>query len=831
MRPSASIVSRALVRGTGSIGRAHAPGGPASPVVGIPVDVVPVVGAPVDIVPSAPVVAPVVPVVVALAPLPASPHAIVSAAAHTKVVSRMPPACLRVALDRKHHASHRRPAAPRTLRTLIPEATPLRPRRSIDLRYTLRAMRPDSLARLIEAAEPDQLLRLARLVLRLSGYADSRITDGPHDGGVDLRVLADGGSELPMGVAVSVEQKWDNKLRSDATRARTQLGLHRLLFITSRRIPEGSFRPLQRELQDKLGIHVDRIDQQAIADIVLDGHALPAMLEIFGIALPRGPQPREPADRRRDAAFAYAFFSPDVRSFRDVVREQSLLTALAHAGGVAKINTLCADAARLLGSSADAAPQFLPVLERLRRQGQLQGINGSVALGSETRSTYDALRALREREEAALRDQLGACLAAHGLEPSPTLLQTVLRSLGALMLRHIGAPGALDDLNAQLRLFRRELEAHGLPRGPRGDGAIQELLALARTSPLGRTLATGTLYRALTHLKRDALLAALDARALTLVLDASVAIPMFCVLFRRPVRQRFFVVARELYQHARRLDLPIELPAVWLEEMASHLLNARHYRALVAAHLGDLRLSQNAYVAYFVNERNERGEGEFEHFLRSFGLTQGVERRAAGDFEGARRTLEVFLRQQLARYDIQVIDTPIHGAALGPVEKEWDWARHELQIERRDPVLERHDKTVLAWLASQATEDPTHARIIVTWDRLLRHVQPEGTPGAALDPLALGELLAFVGGGDTASMTVEFAGLWIGEREAEKGAEILDALVKLEREDLSDAEVVQKVQELRDRWLAEHRDLSDVSALERMWRTIRGGQDARARPR
>lgn len=687
---------------------------------------------------------------------------------------------------------------------------------------TLRAMRPDSLARLIDASEPDQLRRLARLVLRLTGYADSRVTDGPHDGGADLRILALDGSALPEGVAVSVEQKWEKKLRGDAAKAKSKLGLTRLLFISSRRIPEGSFRPVQLDLKDKLGVHVDRIDQQGIADIVLDGHALADILDILGIALPSGPQPREPADRRRDAAFAYAFFSPDVHSFREVVRENSLLTALAHAGGVAKVNVLCSDAARLLGSSADTAAQFLPVVDRLRRQGQLEGVNGSVALSAGTRSTYLALQALREREELALRHQLAAALARRGLPVSDDVLRLVLRGLGALMLRHIGAPEALEELGTQLRLFRRELEAHGLPRGNPGDATIQELLDLGRMSPLGRTLATGTLYRALTNLKRDALLAALDARSLALVLDASVAIPMFCVLFRRPVRQRFFVVAKELYQCARRLSLPIQLPAVWLEEMASHLLNARHYRLLVGLRNGDLRLSQNAYVAYFINERNERGEGDFDKFLAGFGLTPAVERRAAGDFEGARRTLEQFLRHQLAHYDITVIDTPSHGATLGPIEKAWDWARHELQLDRRDPVLERHDKAVLAWLASRAMEDPTHAPLIVTWDRLLRHIQPEGAPGAAMDPLALGELLAFVGGEEATAMTVEYAGLWIGEREAEKNAHILDALVKLEREDMSDAEIVQKVQEFRDQWLAEHRDVADVSALEHAWRTFRG---------
>jgi hypothetical protein len=682
-------------------------------------------------------------------------------------------------------------------------------------------MRPELLQRLIEGVTPDQLRQIAKVVLRLSGYASSRITDGPYDGGTDLRVHSADGAVLPQAIAVSVEQGWEKKLRDDAAKAKRKLSLSQLLYITSRRIPEGSFRAVQRDVKEKLGVTVDRIDQQGIVDIVLDGQALAELLRILEIPLTTGPQPSDPTDRRRDAAYAYAFFSPDVRSFRELVREKSLLAALAHAGGTAKVNNLCSDAARLLGAPVDAAPQFLQDLDRLRRQGQFQGVNGAVTLSPDARATCEALRTLREREEAALRDQLTASLTAAGLHPTSELVSGTLQALGALMLRHIGAPDALDDLYRQTRKLRSELQAHGLAVGARGDAVIQQLIELARASPLGSTLATGTLYRTLTNLHRDALLAALDVRSLALVLDASVAIPMFCTLFRKRVNQRLFVVAHDLYQRARRLGFPLQLPAVWLEEMASHLLEARNYRVFIQARTEDLRLSQNAYVAYFVNERRERGDGDFDDFLASFGLTRELERRAGGDFAGARGALEQFLRRQLARYEISVIETPSHGSALAPVEREWDWARHELGLEPRPPILERHDKHVLAWLATVAAAEPAHAPLIVTWDRLLRRVRPEGVPGGALDPLALSELLAFVGGETGGSSTAEFAGLWLGELEVEKSAQILDALVKLERDDMLDAELVQVAQGFRDQYLAEQRDSTDVSSLEQAWRKFR----------
>lgn len=626
---------------------------------------------------------------------------------------------------------------------------------------------------------------------------------------------------MPLAVALSIESDWQKKLRDDASKVKRKLGVQRVLFISARRIPEGTFRSLQTELNDKLGIHVDRIDQQGIADLVMDSDSLAKLLAILDIDVDTGPQALEPADRRRDAAYAYAFFSPAVHSFREVVREQSLLIALAHTGGSAKITDLYADAARLLGLRADDVVRLLPDLERLLKQGRLRRFNGSVALTDGEKATLDALRTLRQREEAALRSELSGLLQAAGVRPTQEVLEVALRGLGALMLRHAGAPEALDDLRRQVLRLRRELQAFGFPEGARGDALIQQLVEVARTSALGKSLATGSLYRTLTSLQRDALLSALDARSISLVLDASVAIPMLCVRFHGSVKQRFFLVADELYSLARRQNIPLELPNVWLEEMASHLLRARDYQALASVGTEDLRLSQNAYVSYYATARARHKVDDFGTFLASFGLTEALAQRARGDFHAARRQLETSLRRQLAHYGISSVETPFTAAHLRQAERDWDWARHDLNIESRDQILERHDKQVLAWLAGRAEDDPSHAPLIVTWDRLLRRARPEGVPGGALDPLAVCELLSFVSGDEGPIETARFVGFWLTDLEAERGALILDSLVQLEKEHLSDAQLVQRAREFRTKYLDSRPDLSDVAALEQAWRSFR----------
>jgi hypothetical protein len=543
---------------------------------------------------------------------------------------------------------------------------------------------------------------------------------------------------------------------------------------------------------------------------------LPSLLEALDIRLGDDGLPSRPAERRRDAAYAYAFFAPEVQSFRKVVRDRSLLVALAQAGGTARTDELCVDASRLLGMDEADAMSLVHDLDRLRGHGRVLGPNGMVTLAEDERATMEALRTLRHREEAALRDDLRAHVEEAGLGSPDEVLELLMRGLGALMVVHIGAPQALEDLHAPVRRLRRELQAFGLPEGDRGDRFVERAIEIARSSELGQSVAVGSVYQALTRLDRHALVRALDAHSVALVLDASVAIPMLCVLFHGNVRQRFFIVAEELYRRSQRAGIMLQLPEVWLEEMASHLLKARDYAAIVGD--DDLRQSTNAYVAYFAAARRSRGANELDTYLEEFGLTDTLRRRAGVDWVGARRELEGFLRNQLAHYGVTVVPTPAAKRHLDRAEQDWAWACHQLDIERRKPVLARHDRQVLAWLSGATEQDPTHAPLIVTWDRVLRRARPESAPGGALDPLATSELLSFVVGEREPGMTARFVSLELTEAEAEQGSSILDALVSLEHEALSDAAVVQKARAFKQAFLGNQEVHSSVAALEQAWR-------------
>lgn len=675
----------------------------------------------------------------------------------------------------------------------------------------------EALCNLIDAASPGQLRALAQLLLRLQGYAEAWISDGPHDGGADLRVLSIPANPLPIAIQTSVEKKWQQKLRVDAEKVKSRLGLDRMYFISSRRIPQASFHLLHAEMM-QTGVAVTLFDQQAIASLTITHHALPEALRILDLPELGGPVPVEPSDRRRDAAFAYAFFAPEVRAFRESIRSQALTLALFQAGGEASVDELCASAAQLIGMRNDEELRLRSDVDRLRQSTRLLGRNGTVRLPDSEMTTLASLRRLRQREEDDLRAQIEALFRTQGLNPLADAAHAAMQRLGALLIRHDKKLDSLDPIHAQLRILRAELRAYGLHDGPRGESTLMALLECARSSPLGRHLAAGTLYQALTALPRDAFLHALDARSASLVLDASVAIPMFCALFQGSVQQRYFLAAEELHRRATHLGFALQLPQVWLEEMAAHLLLALDYAAMAMADPEGLRLSRNAYVAYFASKGREDPSGEFLAYLASFGLTPAIARRAATDPSGARAHLEAYLRRQLAHYQIEVVETPFLATHLKQVERDWGWGLHALGRDRGNELLERHDKQVLAWLAGI---DPLHAPLLVTWDRLLKTVRPDDAPGGALDPLALCDLLALIHGEALPAEALRFAGLGLTEAEAERSAAVLDALVAIEKSRLSDARLVQEALTFKTRYLQEHHEAPVVVELTQAWNELR----------
>ncbi len=575
-------------------------------------------------------------------------------------------------------------------------------------------MKLDVLVRHIEAADPPSLRELALVCLEARGFAPE-LTDGPDDGGRDLRIFTLGGGRR-YAVQTLVERDWRAKLRRDALLAKEKLGVTDMLFVSSRRQPEVDFQAVQDELAGA-GIAVQKMDSQGIASLLHARGLIPRALEVLGLwrDLPR-PSAFERLDLRQEVSWAYVFFGVEPESFRRGVLERAILAVASRAGGSLAMDDVVDRVSLSLGLRPNQREQIRPAVDRLRQEGNVAGQNGTVRVTDGVLRENDALRVLRDRG----REELVAALA-EALRPwvrvdarRQTLAEQLMGDVGALLLdgarvtANALARGRWDESFTEARERTRRLAdtlaAFGLDGDHDHRAALIAIADAVRRSTLGRHLLAGELFVNLLSLGTSQLVAAIAGRRrLRAVLDASVALPLLTGLLYEPVAQRYSVAAASAYAQLASHGVDVMVPADYVEEMASHLYDAWSYRGLVADE-PDLRASQNAFVSHFVgmgakiNRSDESAEQSFERYLEGFGFRASLTR---ADFVVAREVLQRHIEEALRRYNVRVERLPVDAGAIERVRRELDGALEGRQQAPqgaarrgfRPDVLLRHDTT------------------------------------------------------------------------------------------------------------------------------------------
>lgn len=698
-------------------------------------------------------------------------------------------------------------------------------------------MKFDALVRLIGAADPSSLRELALLCLHARGFAPE-VTDGPNDGGRDLRLFTLSGGQR-YAVQTSVEADWRTKLRKDALLAKKKFGVTDMLFVSSRRLPEVDFVALQDELAAK-GIRVQKMDVQGIASLLHTRGLIPKALNVLGVAATApAPQGFAKPDLRQEVAWAYVFFGAEPDTFRRGVIERAILAAVSAAGGTLSLEDVVDRVSLSLGLAPNQRDQVRPAIDRMRQEHRLGGRNGTVQVSDEVRSEHDALRALRIRAREDLAADLVVALRPWVTRDDRrrTLVEQLMGDVGGLLLddarvtaralAHERTSESFTEARARARRLFETLAAFGLDGDDSLRDALVAIAATVRSSTFGRQLLAGEVFVNLLSLRTSQLVTAIAGkRTLRAVLDASVAMPLLAGLLYAPVAQRYSVAARHAYDQFARHGVEVMVPADHVEEMAAHLYEAWSYRDFIADE-PDLRASQNAFVSHFVGMgASVRAQGEtpadsFARYLEGLGLHAGT---ARADFLVARRQLERALAQTLERYQIGVERLGVGAGAIDAVRAELDavidaWQQQPERGQRRSPrpdVLLRHDARTIAWLDALPTSTE-QATVFCTWDRLIFDLH-ERSPRIweALTPAQLGDALTLAAPDeDDASPPVSVLdlALSLADEDAERGAKVLDRLVRLEKDEGFDAQRIAEMRRFKREWL----NVSHPRPLEDAW--------------
>jgi hypothetical protein len=694
-------------------------------------------------------------------------------------------------------------------------------------------MRPDSLERLINGADVGDFRALALSYLPLAGFRHVELTDGPGDQGNDIAVWQQGNNPEHLAIQLSVQKRWKSKLRGDAVRAKERFDTSNFIYITSRRISSQDKEAVTTDLWSNYGISLRVIDSQAIASKFIVEGKTGEILQTLGIASQesayggRG----KPVNLREDLAYAYAFFGTDVDSFRQSAIARSIAAFIAQDHEVPPSRSEVVESLRSALKLSKARDSLISgQIDRMLQLGEIRVKDEGLVVSETIEESNRTLRVLRGRQWRELQDRLSACLGNAGLtgRKLERLTEDTSEAAGALMLNSaITARAALEpggdmgpakrQIEAALKRLERKLIDAGIAP-TEANVVLTDLTKEISESEIGQTLMAGHLFLSILDMSVSDLLQGLGGReSLELFLDASVAIPMLAGLLYEPHDIDFFRAASRAYEQSRHYGVDLKLPRDYLEEAASHLLEAyARYRPLLDAD-EDLRFSQNAFVAHYsALRRASKYDGSFAKYASIFGLREGAN---SSSFRTERNWIMDRMRSQFARYGITVVDAKqISREALFNAEKAISFTARELNIERSSRLFE-HDARAIAEITSRAAVGSA-AVMFCTKDRL--HLQLSTAEGAvdwhAVDPSMLSDLLALASteADFQTGVAVEVA-MSLGEAEARRGAQIWDELVKIEKENFYDADALQRAKEFKDGYIASLQAEADVEPVETAW--------------
>lgn len=696
-------------------------------------------------------------------------------------------------------------------------------------------MHLEPLTRLIESADFLRFREIAFRYLELNGYRDVVLRDGTNDGGSDFAVGTLGNNPTQLGIQVTVQRTgWQAKVKSDFRQAKTDLGLVHGVYVTSRRLAAADFTVVSDYLWDQDGITVRAVDSQSLASAFFSSGQTATVLAALGIPLDaRRPDPVQMPDLKEDAAYSFAFFGNASEKFRQSVVEQTILSFLTRSRDNASRDSTEAAVVTALHLSDDQSALVSSAVDRMLQRQQLALTERNLVVESNVIESFAVMRAMRESQWQKLGHDVEVHLGNIGLSGGSleNASSTVMSGAGILFMSAAGSTSAAvgmadprpirDQLRRRIKDIGANLLACGIAEKDL-DICLRGLALLVSNSDIGSVLMAGELFVNLVSLNTTQLERALGVNGGSKIyLDASVAIPMLAGLLYEPAHQRFSMAATAVFELAHRRGIPLLLPRPYLEEVATHLLSAVElYEPLLGD--SDLRHSRNAYVAHFT-DLSTRGAltSTFLNFLEGLGYSPAAR---MGDRQ--RDVLMEEMAMRFARYGIQVVDLPdpSNPELLTYAQEAVTFTAHEREIKRAGVVLD-HDASVIAYFMDSSFETDV-ARFFCTWDRLHLHLETHTGRARwqALTPPTLVDLLLLTRPEDTGELiTAVNLAMELGDEDSERGAAVLDGLVRIERDNLHDASQLALAKQFKEAWMSAVRDKTAPDDLAEAWADWKGG--------
>lgn len=697
---------------------------------------------------------------------------------------------------------------------------------------------------LIEAMDFAKFREFARYHVGRLGYEKVTNVDGWADGGRDLSVYRIGDlNPLPVAIQTSVEKRWNAKLFEDMEKAVDKLKCHTFVYVTNRRIPDPVFRSVITRAQQKFDVHLSKMDKPILAQQVDDLGDIGWFVDFLG--LPAAQPATDAVSIRREASDAFILFSNDVSNYRALMVEHAIVVTATGSEGCSR-EQLISKAKEAIGISHDIRNMFNSSVDRLLQRGDLV-VDHSKTLyraSDEAKKKHEAAMRLVSKEYQDLRRDLSELLSRYLPKKNADLAaatDSVSKNMGNILHSYRDYQASLlrpkKDLEADIRQkyvkqlysIRALLHQEGVP-ADKVDACLEELSALNINHPVVAKLTAGEVFRKLFTVSEGTLLNALGRHnSIDFYFEPSVMVPFLCAQHYKADERQSHRDGRLLYERARFFRFALWLPDLYLNECATHLIRAGQYLPIVMnTELSELRFSDNAFVAFYAAHYERSAPIKripFVQFLRSFGYANaGLE--PGRHMERARVNLASILKS----YHINIFNSfkyTRNESMRRSVEMDLSHIYHERNI-TKPYILVRDDNRIVQAMREKSQAGDS-AQILITWDKALQAAcQEDEYSWWCLDPANASDLLSLISPQAPSTMGVDVA-LSIDIERQKRSSRLWDALVRLERGNLNNAEIFDKAKRFKEQYLTSQTgDSFRSEQIASSWKEWKGEGDDEA---
>lgn len=676
-------------------------------------------------------------------------------------------------------------------------------------------MQIDSLSTIITGMTVPQFRTLCLKYIKLLGYSEASLTDGPYDGVKDYKLLHDSSSGKSISIAMSTTPKWKKKLYDDINNMKVaNPDISNVFYFSSVRMPEGTFQKYQEKIAQEENIFVIKYDSQTIAsDFVEKNKVLDilkiANIDINSIALDKDDNSNRKLLNKNVAVSSLLLFGENANELRKAFFESIIETQIKNSRIPLSKEALIELIIDGYSFEHEQAPYINSQFDRLLQTQKISVRDGLYYIEECEDSKLEGIETQFNLEFTQIEEQVIKLLIESDLsftkEEMDDLLDNIEDFILGLVRNSIGLSDHYIDAKGTYMYIRTLIEK----KYNKQDGSviIDNLLTEVSKSQFAKRIACTEMIIDLFNLDSDDLLNIFKAKSsLEIHLDTSVVIPLLCSLLWGEFHYRYSYSAKSLYELLKSHSFKMFIMDKYIEEIASHLIDAARIYEIVDK-INEPLISQNAFITHYTLLHRDKNIS-FQEYLDVFDIKLSEipsENDSNYKFREARKKLELSITELLIPYGINTINCFYTNFKI-----EYD-NLSSISSNKVETLL-NHDANVIKYLSTHI-DKINSSHILCTWDRsLMEYKSKFSVQFNVLSPIALIDLTSMAKGTKTnhpLASYINFAKLQ-DEQMLEMASGIWEILIQIEKNELLDAELITKARKFQNKYSKKYQNIDDL---------------------